>query len=217
MANEDSFINEVTEEVRRDRLFATFRKYGWIAITAVVLLVGGAAWNEWQRATAEAEAQARGDAILAVMDAEDPKARAAGLAALGDEGDAGAVVRLLQAGTSSEAGDAAGAIATLDALAADPNAAQLFRDLATLKAATIGAGTIPPADRIARLAPLTAPGAPFRALAVEQTALAQVEAGDTEAALSLLTELVGASDASQGLRRRASQLIVALGGSLDAS
>ena len=31
MSNPDSFIEEVTEEVRRDKLFALFRKYGWIA------------------------------------------------------------------------------------------------------------------------------------------------------------------------------------------
>ena len=34
MSNPDSFIDEVTEEVRRDRLFAVFRKYGWIGVLA---------------------------------------------------------------------------------------------------------------------------------------------------------------------------------------
>ena len=59
MANQDSFINEVTEEVRRDRLFTLFRRYAWIGITIVVLTVAGAAWNEWRKADARAEAQAR--------------------------------------------------------------------------------------------------------------------------------------------------------------
>ena len=44
MSETDSFIDEVTEEVRRDKLFALFRKYGWIGIAAVLLIVGGAAW-----------------------------------------------------------------------------------------------------------------------------------------------------------------------------
>lgn len=48
MSNPDSFIDEVTDEVRRDRLFATFRKYGWIGGLLVALIVGGAAYNEWQ-------------------------------------------------------------------------------------------------------------------------------------------------------------------------
>ncbi|MFD1808819.1 hypothetical protein ACFSHQ_13850 [Gemmobacter lanyuensis] len=40
MSNPESFIDEVTEEVRRDKLFATFRKYGWIGILAVLGIVG---------------------------------------------------------------------------------------------------------------------------------------------------------------------------------
>jgi len=49
MANTDSFIDEVNEEVRRDRLFAVFRKWAWLAILVVVVVVGGAAWFEYQR------------------------------------------------------------------------------------------------------------------------------------------------------------------------
>ena len=50
MSNPASFIDEVTEEVRRDRLFAAFRKYGWIGLLLVILVVGGAAYNEWSKA-----------------------------------------------------------------------------------------------------------------------------------------------------------------------
>ena len=50
MANQnDSFIDEVTEELRRDRLYAAFRRYGWIAILAVLLLVAGVVWREYSR------------------------------------------------------------------------------------------------------------------------------------------------------------------------
>ena len=45
MSNPDSFIREVTEEVRRDRLYGYVRRYGWIAALLVLLVVGGAAWN----------------------------------------------------------------------------------------------------------------------------------------------------------------------------
>ncbi len=69
LSNPDSFIDEVTEEVRRDRLFAMFRKYGWIGVLAVVAIVGGAAYTEWSKARSEARAQAFGDAVL---DAVDP-------------------------------------------------------------------------------------------------------------------------------------------------
>jgi hypothetical protein len=75
VSNPDSFIDEVTEEVRRDRLFAAFRRYGWIAVLAVLGIVGGAAWNEWQKAQAVERAQAFGDALLASLEATTPEAR----------------------------------------------------------------------------------------------------------------------------------------------
>ena len=68
MSNPDSFIEEVTEEVRRDRLFAAFRKYGWIGGLVVLGIVGGAAWNEWQKSQAAARAQGFGDAMLEALD-----------------------------------------------------------------------------------------------------------------------------------------------------
>ena len=36
MSETDSFIDEVNEEVRRDRLYGALRRYGWIAILAVL-------------------------------------------------------------------------------------------------------------------------------------------------------------------------------------
>ena len=62
MSNQDSFITEVSEEVRKDKLYALMRRYGWIAIALVVLVVGGASVFEWQKAKARAAAEATGDA-----------------------------------------------------------------------------------------------------------------------------------------------------------
>ena len=64
MSNPDSFIDEVTEEVRRDRLFRLFRKYGWIGVVIILGLVGGTAWTEWSKTREAARAQAFGDAML---------------------------------------------------------------------------------------------------------------------------------------------------------
>jgi hypothetical protein len=217
VANPDSFINEVTEEVRRDRLFAMFRRYGWIAVLVVLLLVAGAAWNEWRKAQARAESQARGDALLAALEASDPAAQTAALNALGSDGPAGPVVALLSAAQAAATEGEAAAVERLTALSSDPAVPQLYRDLATLKSAMIGAGVTAPDARIASLEPLSAPGGAFRALALEQIALAHAEAGRDDAALAVLTDLLGAADVSAALQQRAAQMILALGGSLDAT
>ncbi len=212
MSSTDSFIDEVTEEVRRDKLYGYLRKYGWIGVLAVVLIVGGAAVNEWLKARERAEAQAAGDAILTAVAAESPAARIAALDAIGATGDRAALIDLIVA---AEADDTGLAAERLQAIAADATLPALYRDLATLKRAMLPDSPVPADERKADLAPLTAAGAPFRALAEEQIALAEIELGETDAALARLGALLADQDASGALRERASQLIVALGGDPD--
>ncbi len=105
MSETDSFIDEVSEEVRRDRLFAYVRKYGWVAVLAVFLIVGGAAYNEYRKASEAATAQATGDALLGALSQDDPAARAEAIAAVQAQGAAVAVTQLLTAATQQEADD----------------------------------------------------------------------------------------------------------------
>lgn len=216
MSSSDSFISEVSEEVRRDRLYKTFRKYGWIGILAVILIVGGAGFNEWRKAKIEAEAQAAGDAILAALDAESADARRSALdgVASGDNVALRAVVAMLAADADLDAGNVESALSAFDEIASDTTLPSAWRDLATLKAAIAGAGLVPADERIARLNALALGGGAFRLLAEEQIALAEIESGDSDAAISRLRAISEDAEASQDLQRRAAQLIVALGGSL---
>ena len=215
MTGTDSFIEEVTEEVRRDRLFAYFRRYGWIAAVLVVLLVGGAAWNEYSKATERAAAAARGDAIFAALDAEDSATRAEALEAIEMSGPHAPVIAMLLSEEALESGDYAAAAEALRSVIEDAAQPELYRDLATLKLAMLSAAEIRPGDRIAMLEPLTAAGDPFRVLAEEQIALAEIEIGEIEAALEGLQALTEDSEAGARLRQRARRLIVALGGDAD--
>ncbi|WP_434287447.1 hypothetical protein [Celeribacter sp. SCSIO 80788] len=210
MSHTDSFIDEVTEEVRRDKFYAFLKKYGWIGIVAVLALVGGAAWTEYSKAKARTAAEATGDAIAAALGAETPEARAAELANV-TGGEARVVVAMLRAGELHAAGDVKGALALLAPLAADDMLAPVYRDLAVLKTAMIGAGEISPEDRISQLAGIASPGAPYRLLAEEQIAAAQAEMGDTQAAIDGYRAISQDVDASNALRRRAAQMMVALG------
>ncbi|MCV2881540.1 hypothetical protein [Actibacterium sp. XHP0104] len=211
MHHPDSFIDEVTEEVRRDKLFATFRKYGWIGLVAVVAIVGGASWIEYQKASDRAAAQDLGDTLVAAMAQDDAAARVAALDGAGAAGDAGAIAALLAAGES----DGAEAAARYQAVAENMALPDSYRQLATIRMVVAQGADAPAATRRAALEPLAAPGQPFRPIVLEQLALIATEEGDTDTAIAHLREAIAASDATAGLRQRASQLIVALGGSLD--
>ena len=209
MSNNESFIDEVTEEVRRDRLFGLFRKYGWIALVAILLVVGGSAWTEWRKAQARAAAETFGDGLLAALDAETPEARRAALIAVPASNGQRAVQLLLEA--SDPVQDRAATLAALDALIADTSAAQAYRDLAVLRRVSIMGADLPAADRKAALDGIAVPGRAFRPLAVEQLAYLALESGDRDAAVSGLNSLVQDQEAPTGLRRRASQMLLALG------
>lgn len=211
LSQTDSFIDEVTEEVRRDKFYAFLRKYGWIGILAVCVLVGGAAWNEYAKAQARTQAEAMGDALTSALEGADATARAQALAEIGGEGDVRVITAMLRAGELHAAGDAKGAIAALAPFTADAMLDPVYRDLAVLKTAMIGAGDIPAEERVSQLAGIAAPGAPYRLLAEEQIAAAQVEMGQVEAAIDGYRAISQDGEASNALRRRALQMIVALG------
>ena len=210
MASHDSFVDEVTDAVRRDRLFAGFRKYGWIGVLLVVLIVGGAAFNEWQKAKASARAEGFGDAALAALENTGVD-RAAALAAIPADGDQKALRGLLMA---TDPTDKPGTLAALDALVADATLPQVYRDLAVLRRVAVAGKDQPIADRRTALQAIAIPGRAFRVLAEEQLAYLSIEAGKPDDAVTALIALVQDQEATPGLRSRASVVITALGGTV---
>ena len=210
MSNPESFIEEVTEEVRRDRLFALFRKYGWIGVLLVVLIVGGAAVTEWRKASNRAAAQAFGDAVMVALEQGTAPERRAALAAVPASADRAAILNLMLASDPTD--DRAGTLAALDRVASDATLPASYRDLAVLRRVVLSGADMALADRRAALDPIAAPGRPFRPLALEQLAYLLVEAGDTAGAIAALQALSQDQEAPSGLRQRATQMIVALGG-----
>lgn len=213
MSNTDSFIDEVNEELRRDRMFALLRRYGWIALLLVVLIVGGAAWNEYRKAQAVAQAQATGDAITAALAAGDPAAQAAALAAIDAPESARPVIALLQSAAALVQDDPAAARAQLQALAGDGALLPVYADLAALRLALMPDTAAE--TRAALLAQVATPGRPYRALALEVEAIETAARGETEAARALIEALLQEPDLPQGVRGRAMQLLLLTGGTPD--
>ena len=190
MSDTDSFIEEVSEEVRRDNLFKLMKRYGWIAIVLVLVLVGGAGVNEWQKAQKQKAAEAVGDSLLTALRIEDPTERRDALNSIEGQSGVGAVVNLLKSTEDSTDGVTPEALAALAAIASDDTLPVMYSQLAELKLLILNAKDIDPKDRIARLTPLTTPGAPYRLLAEEQIAISEVALGETDAAINRLQLLL---------------------------
>lgn len=213
MSDTDSFIEEVNEEVRRDRLYLMLRRYGWIAALVILLIVGGAAFSEYRKAQARAEAETLGDAMLAAMSLADSAERAEALGAIAPGTPASvAVLRLLTASAQIEAEDSASATATLDALAVDGDVPAIYREIAQFKALTLQGAAMSIEDRRQALEAMAQPGRALRLLAEEQLALIDIENGDATAAIARYQSVLADAETTSELQQRALQVIVALGG-----
>ncbi|WP_134678396.1 hypothetical protein [Paracoccus ravus] len=211
MANQnDSFIDEVTEELRRDRLYLAFRRFGWIAILLIVALVAGAAWREYAADRAEAAARTWGDAVLA---SETAPERLAALEGIDPQGAKGRKLlsEMLAAGVEAESGLTAQAAERLRDAAEGVKDDRLLHDLALLKAVMIAGSGMDAAERDAILAELSKAGAPFELLALEQKAVALIAAGRTEDASVLIRQIQQKDGLSEPLRRRLAEVMIALG------
>lgn len=209
VSDSDSFINEVTEVMRREKLFGYLRRYGWIAVVIVLGIVGGTAWNEYRAAQDRAAAEAAGDALLAALGENDEAVRAAAMSGVEASGNAAVVTALLTAATQQEAGEIDAAAATLGELAARGDVPAIYRDLAAIKAAMLPVGDN--ATRLAALEALAQPGQPFRLLALEQMAYLTLEGGDQAGAVALMRQITEDAAVTRGLQERAQSLLIALG------
>ncbi len=212
MSNPDSFIDEVTEEVRRDRLFGLFRRYGWIAGLVVLGLVGGTAWTEWSKSRDAARAQAFGDALIDALDNGTPAERREALAAIPTDGAQTALLQLIIASDPEE--DRASTLAALEKVGADATLTPAYRDLAVLRRVLVGGSDIALVDRRSALQGIALAGRPYRTLAEELLAYLLVEEGKTDEAIAAMTTLAQDQEASGPLKARLGQMVTALGGTL---
>ena len=218
MSNTDSFIEEVNEEVRREKLFGYVRRYGWIALASVLAVVGTTGFLEYRKASIASSAQKLGDLLVAAIDTEESSERILKLAEIAPEaGRATMILEMRRAGELVNAGDTAGAVAVFESIA-NSDADPVYADMARLKMWMLRGESGDPAAWDSALTELAAPGAFYRPLALEQQGLAALAAGKEGKAVKIFSDLFQDSEITDGTRNRAMQMLVALGAEIpDAS
>ena len=213
------FIREVQEDLQRDRALKLWRRFRYPLLGVVVAIIAAVAvvvvLEDADRARSQAEAE-RFAAAQALLEAGKGAEAAEAFATLAGESEGGfaALALLRAADAKAKAGDDAGAVAMLDALAKNSRVEPHYRDLANLLAAERLVDSATPEEIDSRLATLLSPGNPWRALASELKAAAELCAGRTDAARATLSTLVDDPNATSGVRFRARELLDGLGGPL---
>ncbi|MVA98735.1 tetratricopeptide repeat protein [Nitratireductor sp. CAU 1489] len=220
--SDDSFIREVSEELRQDQAKALWDRYGpfilGVAVLVVLATAGVVGWNYWTQTQASRSGDAFSEALNFASEGQDDEALAA-LEKLEQDGYGAypVLARLRAATVMAEKGDYDGAVAAFDAVAGDGSVPGSIRDMARLRAALLLVDHGGYDEVSARVEPLTADTNALRHSAREALGLAAWKEGKPTDALKLFDQIAEDTAAPRNAQERAKLLVELIRGSGDAS
>jgi len=214
MANqEDGFLREVEEEIRRERLERIWKEYGTFLLAGAVLIVIGVLgykFVENRRVTAAQTTGERYEGAVGLATAGKDGSAEKEFETLVADGTGGypELARLQLAGVLLKQGKKAEAVAAYEELAKSTAADPLLRDYAALQAASARMGTADFTEMQNRLTPLMGDTSPWRYSARELMGVAAFKAGKADEARNALTPLLVDQKTPQSIAERA-QIVLA--------
>lgn len=196
-------FREVEEDVRRERFEKLWKAYGNYAIGALVLLfVGIAGWQVWERHDAQERARVS-DQFIAAQRITNPQTAASTFADIARTAPKGyaALARLSAAGAMMASGQQSQAIDLYKQLANSDKGP--VGSVARLRAAWGMADTASRTELAELLKPLDQAGSPWRQNAQEVLAYADYRAMDKKSAQAKYAILAADPGSPDSLRRRA--------------
>jgi hypothetical protein len=216
----ESFLREVDENLRRDRMQDFAKTYGkWLIAALVLFLLAVAGWLYWQNRQQEKAAEQSEELMAVYTDIGTGKTEQAAKRLEPLENSDNDVVRslalLTEAAIALEGNDRATALSNYRTLAADEGLPEAYRNLGLIRATALEFDSIKPEEVIARLEPLARPGNPWFGSAGELTAMALLKQGQNDRAGRLFAALAADRQVPETIRNRSVQIAGTLG--VDAS
>lgn len=216
----ETFLREVDENLRRDRLQDFLRTYGkWLIAAVVLLLAAVGGWIYWQDRQQKQAAENSETLHKTFTDIAEGKANAAQKPLDALEKSPSDAVRasatLAEAAVALDKNDRNAAIAKYREISEDSGLPQVYRDLGTVRATALEFDALKPEQVIARLEPLAKAGNPWFGSAGEMTALALLKQGKRAEAGKLFAAVAADKQVPSPIRSRAVQIAGTLG--VDAS
>ena len=210
MSNNESFMQEVSEEVRKDRFYRILKKWGWVGIALIVALVGGASFNEWNKESTINSARNLGDRVLAAIASKDViDLKEIEIKNVSQD----IFIKNLMSAILFSDDKLDASKKALEEIGGIPRITKTYKDLNAFKLGLLllKSGNLTGEERFGVFEALVEPGSPFRSLAKEQQALILIEQGKIELAIKTLVEITDDSETTDTLRRRVTQLRISLG------
>lgn len=214
--NNDAFVREVDEELRREQLTTFWKRYGRTLLIAIVvgllLLAGYLWWQSEQQKARDADGETLTIALQGLAQGQNDVAKTK-LEELASSKNAAyrATAKLSQAAVLLGEGNVAEAAKAYGAIAADEDLAQPFRDLAVIRQTAAEFDTLPPQTVIDRLKPYSVESNAWFGSAGEMTGLAYLKLGKTNEAAAIFGKLAKNQNVPETLRGRAVRMAGALG------
>jgi hypothetical protein len=216
----ETFVREVDENLRRDRLNDFVKQNSAWLIAGLILFLaaaGGAIWfqqHRVQRAESEVEQLAQIYKDIGVGNTTKVPQQLDDLSHAGSK-TVRATALFTRAAFALQQNDNKTAIATYKSISEDSSLPQPYRDAALIRDTALEFDALQPQQVIARLQPLTKAGNPWFGSAGEMTALALIKQGKKQEAGQLFAAIAKDKDVPQSLRDRSIQIAGSLG--VDAS
>lgn len=214
-AEQEVLLREVDEAMRKDQMGSVAKRYGWLigggAFLAIAAFGGYLFWQERR----EGQLEQASDTLVTTLDkleAGQVEQAERDLAMLAEGGNGTAVsAKMAQAGIALRDNRQDDAVKLFDEIAADSDAPQPYRDLATIRSVATRFEQTDPQAVIDRLKPLAVPGNPWFGSAGELVAMAYIKQGKPNLAGPLFAAIAKDEDVPQTLRSRTRQMAGLLG------
>lgn len=214
--NNEAFLREVDDELRRDQMLTFWERYGrWTIAAILVALAAFGAFLYWQHRQTEA-AGVEGEQLQAAYDQlgnSQPDAAAKALAPIAGSDRKGyrALAMMTEADILLSKKQDKAAAAKFAAIAADTGIAPAFRDLATIRQTVAEYDALKPQVVIERLRPLAVPANAYFGSAGELLAIAYLDSGRRDLAGQMFGQLAASETVPESIRQRAVQMAGTMG------
>ena len=188
MVESESFIKEVSEEVKRDKLFKALNKFKWPLFASIILLVGTVGGYEYYKYYKKKTAQENGEFLFSAI--ENLNNSGETVSSEIENKFIAILIKLHEAKYFEEKGNIKGAKTAYNYLIDKHGGNKFFSDYSKFRLYLLDpAESLRDTKKIKVLDQLSAPDSPMKLLALEQKLYLHVEANDLEN-IKLLLNLI---------------------------